>query len=697
MADPRHSLNSMPAGRIFALDAWRASLLLLGLLLHSLSEVVHALPPGGVQSLYVRIIDGIHMFRMPAFFALSGYLGALLYDARGWRAFASNRLKRICGPFAVFMPVLALTLAFLEKLMAFAFASPQSEPLMRALEAKLYANGWWLLELRHLWFLWHLIIIVGVFLILWPIVKRANWLERGLDLWRWIVEHPVRFSLVIGGGAVAYCFFFRWDSLPTDSTWSPRLDLLMLYALAYFAGALTFEAKVRLQCFERSWVLYGVVGLACIGLRYFDSHNGRVMPGSHSGMTFEGYVITQGVGMVMLGASTLGLFWNYLNGRSAFWRYVSDSAYWVYLIHLPFALHLPQLWKAWSLPLEVYGPATLVFTTIVAYASYDLIVRRGWIGILLNGRRYPALISNRLVFGCVSLVMVGGFCFVLGERHDQTLEARNAGGVLRCLPPNLHFSGNFRSSSSALEDGCVPLGDFVACLEIRPIEVSDCSYFDARIPTPEAVQAELESALLRGPAVGYWVAISDRAVEGEWRALDGAQIQDLPWRLHEPNDWGQGEDCAVVGPIGDPGASLNDVDCHHSHALLCQLGERNSKTLKAATSPVFRLVPSDTTLEACSESFRTASDWRSAERNVGAFIELGLSGLEITQGQDDLLFGHFEGSGRGLSVKGSQASESWELNTKSLWSETQCATATTDHGDLKVSCGDAQWTLVRQP
>jgi peptidoglycan/LPS O-acetylase OafA/YrhL len=87
--------------------------------------------------------------------------------------------------------------------------------------------------------------------------------------------------------------------------------------------------------------------------------------------------------------SCLSLFLRHASGPSPRLRYLSDSAYWIYMVHpvvlvgIQIALmpaHLAGEWKA------LVG---LLLATPVLLYSYDRFVRAGWIGVLLNGRRYP--------------------------------------------------------------------------------------------------------------------------------------------------------------------------------------------------------------------------------------------------------------------------------------------------------------------
>ena len=138
--------------RIHALDAWRATLLLLGVVLHSVSELLSEMPEGTLKVIYLRLNDFIHTFRMPAFFVLSGFFSAMLLETRGTKAFLWNRCQRIVLPFLVFVPLTGLTLSILH-IARDHILFYQELSLLSAVVAPNYSDGWWLANLNHLWFL----------------------------------------------------------------------------------------------------------------------------------------------------------------------------------------------------------------------------------------------------------------------------------------------------------------------------------------------------------------------------------------------------------------------------------------------------------------------------------------------------------------------------------------------------------------
>ena len=84
---------------------------------------------------------------------------------------------------------------------------------------------------------------------------------------------------------------------------------------------------------------------------------------------------------------TIGVFHRLCQRPNAFVRYVADSSYWMYLIHLPVVVWLQvavaELPLHWSLKLAFICATTVAFSLL----TYDFFVRPTFIGLVLNGRR----------------------------------------------------------------------------------------------------------------------------------------------------------------------------------------------------------------------------------------------------------------------------------------------------------------------
>jgi len=71
-----------------------------------------------------------------------------------------------------------------------------------------------------------------------------------------------------------------------------------------------------------------------------------------------------------------------------------DSAYWVYIIHLPIVVFIPGLMAGFALPVFIKFAITFSVTTIICFATYQYFVRGSFIGMFLNGKVYNRKLST---------------------------------------------------------------------------------------------------------------------------------------------------------------------------------------------------------------------------------------------------------------------------------------------------------------
>ncbi|MEM7699096.1 MAG: acyltransferase family protein, partial [Verrucomicrobiota bacterium] len=82
-----------------------------------------------------------------------------------------------------------------------------------------------------------------------------------------------------------------------------------------------------------------------------------------------------------------GLFRRFFSGERRWLRYLSDSAYWLYLAHLPLVIGFQILVSPWQVPGWIKFLLILVTVTGVLLLTYEWGVRYRWIGAILNGRK----------------------------------------------------------------------------------------------------------------------------------------------------------------------------------------------------------------------------------------------------------------------------------------------------------------------
>jgi peptidoglycan/LPS O-acetylase OafA/YrhL len=91
----------------------------------------------------------------------------------------------------------------------------------------------------------------------------------------------------------------------------------------------------------------------------------------------------------------LGLFLKHCSEPSRVRRYVADSSYWIYIVHLPLVCALqvaiaPLAWH-WSLKFAFI----LIVSVPILFLTYHYLVRFTFVGATLNGRRASRSGSRR--------------------------------------------------------------------------------------------------------------------------------------------------------------------------------------------------------------------------------------------------------------------------------------------------------------
>ena len=83
----------------------------------------------------------------------------------------------------------------------------------------------------------------------------------------------------------------------------------------------------------------------------------------------------------------IGLFESKLINFSKILRIFSDSAYWIYLIHLPIVAFITFFMFKFDFSIELKFMLSILLTTLISYISYKYLVRPSYLGVLLNGKK----------------------------------------------------------------------------------------------------------------------------------------------------------------------------------------------------------------------------------------------------------------------------------------------------------------------
>lgn len=382
--------------RYYGLDALRGGMMMLGIVLHAATFYLAAPPPhvpivtDPNKSLVMDgIFDLIHSFRMPTFFVLAGFFTALLVEKRGVGGALRNRLARIGAPLlaAMFTLLPLSVLLLVDFSIAVNLGKHALFPTLQDLEV---------LE-RH---------------------SRARGMPTGIPvLHLWFLLYLLYFYLLI-----PFCrMLVRW-SLPMEakvgrflaSPWSlPVFAIVTAATLWPYPGALVFGDFIMLGFSPPAFFYYGVFFV--IGYVYHHYRASTAMlvhyvrwcaalaivlfPLSIYLSQLEyanpGQWVFHLLAVEVHALCTWALIWllvgtalKYFDRPTAWALYASQSAYWVYLLHLPMVCLMGWLLVPVDTPALVKFSVVAGVTTVVCFATYHYWVQGTWLGAFLNGKRF---------------------------------------------------------------------------------------------------------------------------------------------------------------------------------------------------------------------------------------------------------------------------------------------------------------------
>lgn len=378
--------------RIHSLDSLRAVMMLLGIILHSaitFGTVDYGASwdlkdPNATSLLNDLVVIFIHSFRMPIFFLVAGFFGAMLFYERSPLKMIKNRLSRIAYPFIVFFVLLTPFIIFTVSYSIYVFAGFEN-PLEATWKYFARPISFASLKTYHLWFLYYLILITCLTVLVALLMKKVPSVSQKVSsLFNKVFSHLILRILVLSGITFLIYLFMGVDQVATSFSFLPDINTLAFYSFFYSVGWLLFKSKHLLPGIPRlDWLNVSLASVLLLTYVFTIEL-----------LNFELKIMISSVVVWLFVFGITGLFIRYGSKYSVRMRYISDSSYWVYLVHFIFVLILPGLIANWALPAIVKFVTVASTTAVICFLTYHYFVRSTWIGKFLNGRKYSRRISD---------------------------------------------------------------------------------------------------------------------------------------------------------------------------------------------------------------------------------------------------------------------------------------------------------------
>jgi peptidoglycan/LPS O-acetylase OafA/YrhL len=397
--------SSNPPPRYHAFDSLRAVMMLLGVVLHSCHFYLVSAKVPGVQfqdrnpsRVCDMVLFGIHTFRMQVFFVMAGFFAALLCARRGPGGMMRHRFHRVILPL-----VLGWLILFPPTISAFLYGCAEragqvpGAAVLRWWQTGQIAwiDGWkpvyslLLISPWHLWFLYALVwFYLGslIFLAVGRLGKGA--VGRAVN---GVYRRLLTTGLILPVSIAATFLTLLLCPLGLFSQefplFIPNPLALLCFGLFFGFGWMLHRNVDLLPRFQRRPIALLLVA-ALLLVIYLGRLDSLFDPGTQA--SAKPVIAATGSAIAWLCVfGLIGLFSRFFERPDPVMRYVSDSAYWVYLAHLPLLYWLQVLMYGLPVPGLLKALMVLVVASVILFVSYDLAVRSTVIGQFLNGRRYP--------------------------------------------------------------------------------------------------------------------------------------------------------------------------------------------------------------------------------------------------------------------------------------------------------------------
>jgi glucans biosynthesis protein C len=387
------------ADRFHALDAVRAAALLLGIALHAtlsfwpgMRELNWPISDVSTSVFPAAVFFVVHIFRMSVFYAIAGFFAHLLLVRRGAWGLVRNRLRRIALPFFVSMLVVLppLILPFIWGQRQLGISGP---PLIRPPVPDPQLPPW-----GHLWFLYLLMVLYALWMLaraLLHAIDRRGMLPSAIDRALRVLIASRAAPLVLAAPTAVVLFYTPWWSMwqgipPPIMGFIPNFPALLAFGSAFAFGWFLHRQPTLLDALARQWLVHvlaaavaSAIALWLIGARpRLDVYE---LPRAQRIAFSASYHLATWCWILGL----VGAAVRFLRQPSARWRYLADASFFVYLVHLPIVYALQAWMLLWPLHWSVKYVLVVSITLAVSLGLYHVGVRNTFVGVFLNGRRYP--------------------------------------------------------------------------------------------------------------------------------------------------------------------------------------------------------------------------------------------------------------------------------------------------------------------
>lgn len=328
------------------------------------------------------IVLSIHVFRMPAFFVLAGFFGALVVGRRGLWPWVRDRFSRIAVPMVVWWIVLfpATKFAF-----AYAVGRMPGEDAQRSLatifRSAVLEHPWADAGPIHLWFLLYLCYYCAIAATC-VVAMRAipvHWRTASMDAFAACLRGWRRVAMIVVLTAITVLPMVPMHApgVATPDSFRVHPGILICYGIYFAVGwMIGLRPHVLDGLQPRAWWRVGA-GLVAMGAAVVLSIAWFVARGEGRSADDPAMIVLHAITQVTVALAAWLLILGGMAVAERHWRTpkpwvraLVDSSYWVYLVHLPVCIAITGVLIPWSAPGTLKMIVSIAVSALLLAAGY---------------------------------------------------------------------------------------------------------------------------------------------------------------------------------------------------------------------------------------------------------------------------------------------------------------------------------------
>ena len=393
-------MSSQTNNRLDYLDAVRGYALILGIIFHASLSFMPIFIGWAVMDISTSATIPVfalisHSFRMELFFLIAGFFSHMTFHRQGLSSFVKSRLVKLAIPFVIGWLILRPLLVSGWIMGAESMrgdANIAGALLQGFTSLNEFPNGF--LVGTHLWFLYYLILLSVGMILLRNLITLSKPIKNNLAQLAdhsvaWLCKYQLAILLLAIPTACCLWFMDGWGVDTPDKSLVPNIPVALIYGGFFLFGWLLHRQANLMEHFARlTWGKFALCIIASIVAVKLSAYQIQLSH-SHYVLIKAAFMLSYAVLMWALIALTIGVCKRIFMHPSTFIRYIADSAYWLYLIHLPIVLWLQIAFAELPLHWSIKLVSICVLTLMLSIAFYDAFVRSTFVGAILNGKRKP--------------------------------------------------------------------------------------------------------------------------------------------------------------------------------------------------------------------------------------------------------------------------------------------------------------------